>query len=50
MKHIIIISLLALLTLTGCSALEDQLRCAPHDAIECTGWAGDKPIMLEEDL
>ena len=50
MKYIGIVSVLALLTAIGCSALNEQLRCAPHDSQECIGWLGDKPIIIEEDL
>ena len=39
-----------IILLTGCSALEKQLRCAPHDSQECIGWLGDKPIIIKEDL
>jgi len=49
-KYMGIVSVLALLTVIGCSALEEQLRCAPHDSQECIGWLGDKPIYLEEEL
>ncbi len=50
MKYMGIVSVLALLTVIGCSALEEQLRCSPVDSQECVGWLGDKPIYLEEEL
>ena len=50
MKYMGIVSVLALLTVIGCSALDKQLRCAPYDSQECIGWLGDKPIILEEEL
>ena len=50
MKYMGIVSVLALLTVISCSALDEKLRCAPHDSQECIGWLGDKPIMLEEEL
>ena len=50
MKYMGIVSVLALLTVIGCNALDEKLRCAPHDSQECIGWLGDKPIMLEEEL
>ena len=60
MKYMGIVSVLALLTVTGCSAFEKQInkynndkyaiKCYPADAVGCIGWVGDKPIMIEEEL
>jgi len=39
-----------IMMISGCSKFEQQLRCHPIAETECTGWLGDKPIMLEEQL
>ena len=39
-----------IMMISGCGKFEQQLRCHPIAETECTGWLGDKPIMLEEQL
>lgn len=53
-----IIFIVALVALTGCSELEQQMiekqtrgqiQCLPADAQGCIGWVGDKSIIIEEE-
>ena len=50
MKYTFLI--IIMLSLTSCSLLErqQQLSCSPVNAVGCTGFLSDKPIILEEDI
>ena len=50
MKYTFLI--VVMLSLTSCSLLErqQQLSCSPVNAVGCTGFLTDKPIILEEDI
>ena len=57
MKYMFVVPLFVLVTLAGCTQLEEiqreqqqELTCQPVDANGCIGFLTDKPIMLEDEV
>ena len=57
MKYMFVVPLFVLVTLAGCTQLEEiqreqqqELTCQPVDASGCIGFLTDKSIMLEDEV
>lgn len=57
MKYMLVVPLFVLVTLAGCTQLEEiqreqqqELTCQPVDASGCIGFLTDKSIMLEDEV